>query len=177
MGITAFSTTRGFPVVRRTSPSGRGEAWSAARGVLIASAVMACAGHVPVRDTIAPVRTVTAQVPVTGDTLEVILPPSVDVVVGMPRWAGAHYAGITLGTAQRPRIHFRDSIPHAREVWHELAHVEQLRARGVVRYYLGWRVRTAVHGYADNSMEKTAQAEALGKYRAYIRARERERGL
>jgi hypothetical protein len=38
-------------------------------------------------------------------------------------------------------------------------------------------VRTAVHGYADNSMEKTAQAEALGKYRAYVRARERERGL
>ena len=66
---------------------------------------------------------------VTGDTLEVILRPSVDVVVGMPRWAGAHYAGITLGTAQRPRIHFRDSIPHAREVWPELAHVEQLRER------------------------------------------------
>ena len=164
-------------MARRTPASGRGGAWSGARVVLIGWAVMACAGHVPISDTISPARTVTAQVPVTGDTLKVILPPSVDVVIGMPRWTGAIYAGITLGTAQRPRIHFRDSLPHAREVWHELAHVEQLRARGAARYYLGWLVRTAVHGYADNSMEKAAEAEALGKYRAYVRAREPERGL
>ena len=164
-------------MARRTPASERGAGWSAARVVLIGWAAMACAGHVALGDTITPARTVTAQVPVTGDTLEVILPPSVDVVIGMPRWTGARYAGITLGTAERPRIHFRDSIPHAREVWHELAHVEQLRARGAGRYYLGWLVRTAVHGYADNSMEKSARAEALGKYRAYVRSRQPERGL
>ena len=115
-------------MARRTPASERGGAWSGARVVLIAWAVMACAGHVPVSDTISPARTVTAEVPVTGDTLEVILPPSVDVVIGMPRWTGARYAGITLGTAQRPRIYFRDSIPRARDVWHERA---RQRERGL----------------------------------------------